>query len=101
MLHRYPEHLGYRVRYVQNITDVRHLAGNGDEGEDKIESQARKESIQPMEVSEYYTRSFFEDMDTLSVIRPDISPGASGHKPEQIEMAQALIDAGYAYESGG
>jgi len=101
IVHRYLEHLGYRVRYVQNITDVGHLTDDADEGEDKIGRQARKEHIQPMEIVEHYTRSYFDDMDALNVLRPDISPRASGHVPEQIELAQTLIEKGYAYESNG
>jgi cysteinyl-tRNA synthetase len=101
IVHRYLEYLGYRVRYVQNITDVGHLVGDGDEGEDKIGRQARLERIEPMEIVETYTRNYFRDMDLLNIIRPDISPRASGHVPEQIELAQALIEKGYAYTSQG
>ena len=101
VVHRYLEYLGYKVRYVQNITDVGHLVGDGDAGEDKIGRQARLEQIEPMEIVETYTRSYFRDMDALNVIRPDISPRASGHVPEQIELTQTLIKQGYAYESGG
>ncbi|MFC1976621.1 cysteine--tRNA ligase, partial [Chloroflexota bacterium] len=99
--HRYLEYLGYKVRYVQNITDVGHLVGDGDEGEDKIGKQARLERIEPMEIVETYTRNYFHDMDLLNVIRPDISPRASGHVPEQIELTQQLIEKGWAYESKG
>jgi cysteinyl-tRNA synthetase len=98
---RYLRYLGYKVRYVQNITDVGHLTDDADEGEDKIERKARLERLEPMEVAEYYTRSYFEDMDALNVTRPDISPRASGHVPEQIELAQTLIEKGYAYEANG
>jgi cysteinyl-tRNA synthetase len=98
---RYLRYLGYKVRYVQNITDVGHLTDDADEGEDKIGRKARLEQLQPMEVVEYYTRSYFEDMDALNVTRPDISPRASGHVPEQIELAQTLIEKGYAYEANG
>ncbi|MGQ9502552.1 MAG: cysteine--tRNA ligase [Anaerolineae bacterium] len=101
IVHRYLEYLGYRVRYVQNITDVGHLTDDADEGEDKIAQQARKERVEPMEIAEFYTRSYFEDMDALNVLRPDISPRASGHIPEQIELAQLLIEKGYAYVSNG
>ncbi len=101
IVHRYLEYLGYRVRYVQNITDVGHLTDDADEGEDKIIRQARRERVEPMEIVEYYTRSYFEDMDALNIRRPDISPRASGHVPEQIELAQTLIAEGYAYESNG
>ncbi len=98
---RYLRHTGYQVRYVQNITDVGHLVSDADEGEDKIGKQARLEKLEPMEVVERYTRSYFEDMDTLNVLRPDISPRASGHIPEQIELVQTLIQKGYAYEVNG
>lgn len=101
IVRRYLEHLGYRVRYVQNITDVGHLTDDADEGEDKITRQARRERLEPMEIVEYYTRSYFEDMDTLNVLRPDISPRASGHVPEQIELAEILIEKGVAYEGNG
>lgn len=101
IIHRYLEYLGYRIRYVQNITDVGHLTGDADEGEDKIARQAKIERVEPMEIVEYYTRSYFEDMDALNVLRPDISPRASGHVPEQVELAQTLIEKGAAYESNG
>jgi cysteinyl-tRNA synthetase len=101
IVHRYLEYLGYRMRYVQNITDVGHLIGDADEGEDKIGRQARQERVEPMEIVEFYTRSYFEDMDALNILRPDISPRASGHVPEQIEMAERLIERGYAYVSNG
>lgn len=101
VLHRYLEYLGYKVRYVQNITDVGHLTDDADEGEDKIARQARRERTEPMEVVEFYTRSYFEDMDRLEVLRPDISPRASGHVPEQIELGERLIERGFAYESNG
>ncbi|MHB2147729.1 cysteine--tRNA ligase [Calditrichota bacterium LG25] len=98
---RYFRFLGYRVRYVQNITDVGHLVSDADEGEDKVARQARLEQLEPMEIAERYTRSYFEDMDLLNVERPDISPRASGHIPEQIELAQILLKKGYAYEVNG
>jgi cysteinyl-tRNA synthetase len=98
---RYLRYLGYKVRYVQNITDVGHLTGDADEGEDKLGRKARLEQLEPMEVAESYARSYFEDMDALNVTRPDISPRASGHVPEQIELAQVLIEKGYAYEANG
>lgn len=99
VVHRYLEHLAYRVRYVQNITDVGHLTDDADEGEDKILRQAHRERVEPMEIVEYYARSYFEDMDALNVLRPDISPRASGHVPEQIELAKTLVEKGVAYES--
>ncbi|MBU0705077.1 MAG: cysteine--tRNA ligase [Chloroflexi bacterium] len=93
---RYLRYLGYKVRYVQNITDVGHLL---DSGEDRILKGARRERVEPMEVVETYTRSYFEDMDALGVVRPNISPRASGHVPEQIEMVKALLEKEYAYET--
>ena len=95
---RYLRYLGHEVRYVQNITDVGHLL---DTGEDRILKGARRERIEPMEVVETYTRSYFEDMDALGVIRPNISPRASGHIPEQIEVIKTLLEKGYAYETKG
>src|SRR5512139_1965830 len=76
---RYLRHSGYRVLYVQNITDVGHLTDDADMGEDKIEEQSRRDRVHPMEVAEYYTRSYFEDMDALGVVRANISPRATGH----------------------
>lgn len=101
VVHRYLEYQGYKVRYVQNITDVGHLVGDGDVGEDKVGRQARTERVEPMEIVETYTHNYFRDMDLLNVIRPDISPRASGHVPEQIELAQDLIKKGHAYASNG
>lgn len=98
---RYLRYLGYRVRYVQNITDVGHLVSDADEGEDKVNKQAKLERLEPMEIVERYKRSFFEDMDALNVLRPDISPHASGHIPEQIELIERLFEKGYAYEKNG
>lgn len=98
---RWLRHLGYKVKYVQNITDVGHLTDNADEGEDKIAEQAKREKLEPMEIAQAYTRSFFEDMDALGVLRPNISPTASGHIPEQIELIKTLIQKGYAYEVNG
>jgi cysteinyl-tRNA synthetase len=98
---RYMRHIGFKVRYVQNITDVGHLVGDVDEGEDKIQKQARLEKIEPMEVVESYTRSYFEDMDRLGLLRPDISPRASGHIVEQIDMIKVLLEKGNAYEVNG
>jgi cysteinyl-tRNA synthetase len=95
---RYLRHQGYRVRYVQNITDVGHLL---DSGEDRIIRKARLERTEPMEVAETYARSYFEDMDALGVTRPDISPRASGHIPEQIEIVKTLLEKEYAYETEG
>ncbi len=93
---RYLRYSGYKVRYIQNITDVGHLL---DTGEDRILKGARRERIEPMELVETYTRSYFEDMDALGVVRPNISPRASGHIPEQIELVKALLEKEYAYET--
>ncbi|MCX5676719.1 MAG: cysteine--tRNA ligase [Planctomycetota bacterium] len=98
---RYLRYLGYGVRYVQNITDVGHLTDDADQGEDKVEKKARAERIHPMQIAEMYTRSYFEDMDRLNVLRPDISPRASGHIIEQIELVKRLLARGHAYEVGG
>ncbi|MFO7950536.1 MAG: cysteine--tRNA ligase [Candidatus Fermentibacteraceae bacterium] len=101
VLLRWLRHRGYRVRYVQNITDVGHLTDNADSGEDKIERQARLEKVEPMELAERYTRSYFQDMDALNVLRPDISPRASGHIPEQIMLVEKLLEKGHAYAADG
>jgi len=86
---------------VQNITDVGHLTDDADEGEDKIAEAAKKEKKHPMALAEFYTRSYFEDMDALNCARPDISPRASGHIIEQIELVKKLLEKGYAYEVNG
>ncbi len=96
---RYLRHLGYEVRYVQNITDVGHLTDNADAGEDKIEQRAKLEQVEPMELVEMYMRSYYEDMDALNILRADISPRATGHIPEQIDLVKELIDKGFAYEA--
>lgn len=98
---RYLRYLGYKVRYVQNITDVGHLTDDADDGEDKLQKQSRLERKDPMEIAEYYTYTYFRDMDALNIRRPDISPRATGHIPEQIEMIRTLIEKGHAYEVGG
>jgi cysteinyl-tRNA synthetase len=95
---RYLRFTGYDVLYVQNLTDVGHLL---DTGEDRILKKARQASATPMQIVETYTRSYFQDMDALGVVRPDISPRASAHIPEQIEMTQILIDKGHAYVAEG
>ena len=101
VLLRYLRYLGYVVTYVQNITDVGHLTDDADAGEDKLARQARKEHRHPMAIAEYYTRSYFEDMDAIHCLRPDICPRATGHIPEQIELAETLIEKGYAYVVNG
>ncbi|RMF77285.1 MAG: cysteine--tRNA ligase [Chloroflexi bacterium] len=95
---RYLRYSGYDVLYVQNITDVGHLL---DTGEDRILKKARQIQAVPMQIVETYTRSYFEDMDALHVVRPDISPRASGHVPEQIKMIEELIASGHAYVVDG
>jgi cysteinyl-tRNA synthetase len=101
VLFRYLSHLGYKVRYVRNITDVGHLENDADEGEDKIAKKARLEQLEPMEVVELYTGSFHESMRELNNNAPSIEPRASGHIIEQIEMIKKIIANGYAYESNG
>jgi len=101
VVNRYLRYSGYRVRYVQNITDVGHLTDDADAGEDKLQKQARLERLEPMEVAEKYTNAYFRDMDALNVLRPDITPRASGHIPEQITMIEQLIAKGHAYEADG
>jgi len=98
---RYFRYLGFRVRYVQNITDVGHLTDDADDGEDKMAKQSRIERLEPMELAEKYTYRYFRDMDRLNVLRPDISPRATGHIPEQIAMIKTLIEQGHAYEANG
>ena len=98
---RYLRYLGYKVKYVQNITDVGHLVGDGDDGEDKLAKKARIEQLDPMQIAETYTYTYFRDMDKLNVLRPDIAPRATGHIPEQIAMIKTLIKKGHAYEVEG
>ncbi|MEM8858386.1 MAG: cysteine--tRNA ligase [Chloroflexota bacterium] len=98
---RFLRYLNYDVLYVQNITDVGHLVGDAEEGEDKIQKKARTDSVTPMQIVETYTKGYFDNMDALGILRPDISPRASGHIPEQVEMIQVLIEKGHAYESNG
>lgn len=101
LLFRYLQHIGYKVRYVRNITDVGHLENDADDGEDKIGKKARLEELEPMEVVQFYTNSYHKAMDSLNVLRPSIEPSASGHVMEQIEMTQEILDKGFAYESNG
>ena len=101
VLFRYLSYLGYQVRYVRNITDVGHLENDADEGHDKIATRARLEQIEPMEVVQRYSDHYHQSMDQLNVLKPSIEPRASGHIPEQIEMAEKILKAGYAYVSNG
>ncbi len=98
---RYLRYSGYKVLYIQNITDVGHLTDDADEGEDKLQKQSRLDRVHPMELAETYTRSYYEDMDALNVLRPDIAPRATGHIVEQIEMVKLLLARGLAYEVNG
>jgi cysteinyl-tRNA synthetase len=101
LVFRYLQHLGYKVRYVRNITDVGHLENDEDEGEDKIAKKARLEQVEPMEVAQYYSDRYFHFMEALNVKRPSIEPRASGHIIEQIKMVQDILDAGFAYVENG
>jgi len=101
VLYRYLMHLGYRVRYVRNITDVGHLENDADEGEDKIQKKARLEHLEPMEVVQKYMNVFHRNMDQLNVLPPSIEPRASGHIIEQQEFIKKIISEGMAYEVNG
>ncbi len=101
VLFKFLKHLGYKVRYVRNITDVGHLEHDADEGEDKIAKKARLEQLEPMEVVQSYTLRYHEAMRQLNVAPPSIEPRASGHIIEQIETIKKIIDAGFAYISNG
>lgn len=101
ILYRYLTHLGYKVRYVRNITDVGHLEHDADEGEDKIAKKARLEQLEPMEVVQHYLNRYHKAMDDLNVLPPSIEPHASGHIIEQIEYIKKILDSGYAYISEG
>lgn len=101
ILFRYLTHIGYKVRYVRNITDVGHLVGDGDEGEDKIGRMAKLEKLEPMEIVQRYTNDFHQVLEQLNYRTPSIEPTATGHLIEQIEAVKDLIDKGLAYESNG
>jgi len=101
ILFRYLQHLGYRVRYVRNVTDVGHLENDADAGEDKIAKKARLDQLEPMEVVQYYLNRYRKAMEMLKVLPPSIEPHASGHIMEQIEFTRKILDAGFAYESEG
>jgi cysteinyl-tRNA synthetase len=101
VLYRYLTHIGYKVRYVRNITDVGHLEHDADDGEDKIAKKARLEQLEPMEVVQYYLNRYHKSMEALNVLPPSIEPHASGHIIEQIQLVQQILDAGYAYISEG
>jgi cysteinyl-tRNA synthetase len=101
LVFRYLQHLGYRVRYVRNITDVGHLEQDQDSGEDKIAKKARLEQLEPMEIVQYYSDRYFQFMAMLNIARPSIEPRASGHIIEQIEMINKILDAGFGYVENG
>ena len=101
ILFRYLKHIGYKVRYVRNITDVGHLEHDADEGDDKIEKKARLEQLEPMEIAQYYTNRYHDAMRALNVLPPSIEPHATGHIIEQEELVKEILANGYAYESNG
>ncbi len=101
LLFRYLKYLGYKVRYVRNITDVGHLVADADSGDDKIAKKARLEELEPMEIVQYYTNRYHDIIGRLNVLPPSIEPHASGHIIEQIAMVKQIMAAGYAYESNG
>ncbi|MBO5845990.1 MAG: cysteine--tRNA ligase [Bacteroidales bacterium] len=101
ILFRYLQEIGYKVRYVRNITDVGHLEHDADEGEDKIAKKARLEQLEPMEVVQYYLNRYHQAMEALNVLPPSIEPHASGHIIEQIQLVKDILDNGFAYESEG
>ncbi|MCW4467555.1 cysteine--tRNA ligase [Flavobacterium sp. MFBS3-15] len=101
LVFRYLKHLGYKVRYVRNITDVGHMEDDGDEGEDKIAKKARLEKLEPMEIVQQYSVDFHQIMELFNALPPSIEPTATGHIIEQIETIRQILDNGYAYESNG
>lgn len=101
IVYRYLQHLGYKVRYVRNITDVGHLVNDADEGEDKIAKKAKLENLEPMEVVQKYTNGFHDVLKQFNLIPPSIEPSATGHIVEQIEMVKGLLDKNLAYEVNG
>ena len=101
LIYRYLLHLGYKVRYVRNITDAGHLEGDRDEGEDKFAKKAKLEQLEPMEIVQKYTLGFHEVMRIFNTLPPSIEPTATGHISEQIEMVKEILDNGYAYEKDG
>ena len=101
LLFRFLKQIGYKVRYVRNITDVGHLVADADEGEDKIAKQAKLDELEPMEVVQKYTLMYHKAMELLNLEAPSIEPRASGHIIEQIEDVKRILDSGFAYESNG
>ncbi|MER3373354.1 MAG: cysteine--tRNA ligase [Allomuricauda sp.] len=101
MIFRYFKHLGYKVRYVRNITDAGHLENDADDGEDKIAKKAKLEQIEPMEVVQRYTVDFHNTLQQFNLLPPSIEPTATGHIIEQIEIIKEILEKGYAYEANG
>src|SRR3954469_14555872 len=101
LIYRYLLHLGFKVRYVRNITDAGHLEGDRDEGDDKFAKKAKLEQLEPMEIVQKYTVGFHDVMRELNNLSPSIEPTATGHICEQIEMIKQIIANGYAYEKNG
>lgn len=101
ILFRYLKHLGYKVRYVRNITDVGHLEHDADDGDDKIAKKAKLEQLEPMEVAQFYTNRYHRAMDLLNVLPPSIEPHATGHIIEQEELVKEIMSNGFAYEANG
>lgn len=101
IIYRYLTFLGYKVRYVRNITDAGHLESDGDVGEDKISKKAKLEQLEPMEIVQRYTVGFRQVMEQFNILPPSIEPTATGHIVEQIELAKKIIENGYAYEKNG
>ncbi|SMG20265.1 cysteinyl-tRNA synthetase [Marivirga sericea] len=101
VINRYLRHLGYKVRYVRNITDVGHLVDDADDGEDKIGKKAKLENVEPMEIVQRYANGFHRVMDLFNILEPDIEPTATGHIVEQIEINKKLLKNGWAYEKNG
>ena len=101
VLFRYLKHIGYKVRYVRNITDVGHLEHDADEGDDKIAKKARLEQLEPMEIAQHYTNRYHDAMRMLNVLPPSIEPQATGHIIEQEQLVKEIIENGFAYESNG
>src|SRR5678815_3194330 len=101
IIYRYLQYLGYKVRYVRNITDAGHFEEEGREAEDKISKKAILEKLEPMELVQKYTNLFHDAMEQFNTLRPTIEPTATGHIVEQIGMIQKIIEAGYGYEMNG
>ncbi|MCX2744561.1 cysteine--tRNA ligase [Mangrovivirga sp. M17] len=101
VMYRYLIHLGYKVRYVRNITDVGHLENDADEGEDKVAKKAKLENLEPMEIVQRYTNGFHDVLRSFNILPPSIEPTATGHIVEQIDMTRKLVEKGLAYEVNG